>query len=302
MGGRFHNGVTPCPVCAEPVNYATQSVIRFPEILGRPLPEFSHRTGVYHRACFYLLPDLEGIARAWEQYQRDCFTRRNHSQSLFNNVVAFDTERFLCYRYLNSFEHQLFGFPGLVDWHLDTDQLKTLYRFFKHFDEDTFANPQQVYTPDFAFIVDPLHEAVEIIRFWSLVLPMTVSDQDFVALGAVVNLHGDLSTKPQLIDFGRVGAETGIRDRSDDPEFIPDNLQGELVGFAPSQLHDGMLNLSIRIHPRDEIPMTLWEALELRGNLLEYAEAQELPWDREPSLLQEHTGGDDEDEGLPRWE
>ncbi|HYE77037.1 MAG TPA: hypothetical protein VEI97_03540, partial [bacterium] len=204
MGGLFHNGVTPCPVCGEPVNYATQSVIRFPEILGRPLPEFGHRAGVYHRACFYLLPDIQGIIAAWEQYQRTCFSKRNHSQSLFNNVVAFDTERFLCYRYLDSFEHQLFEFPRLVDWHLNTEQLKTLFRFFRDFDEDTFSKPEQIFTPDFAFVVDPLNEIVEVVRYWSLVLPMTVSDEDFIALGSIVDLHGDLSQRPQLVDFGRI--------------------------------------------------------------------------------------------------
>ena len=300
---RFHNGVTACPVCSEPVNLSTQSVVRFPEILGGAQEGFEKFAGIYHRACFPRLAEFARIVEVWERYSRECMRQRNHSQSLFNNVVAFDTDRFLCYRYLNSFEHQLFEFPRLLDWHLDADQLRLLYQFCLGLNEDTFGRAQQVFTPTFQFNIDPVQELVEIVRYWTLVLPVTISDADFVALGGVIDLAGDLTSRPQLVDLGHVRETTGVVDRSDDPDFVPDNLQGELLGFAPSQIHEGMINLSVRIHPRDDASFTLWEALELRANLMDYAEALELPWDAEPMLEQGEDAADDEDDsGLPKWE
>lgn len=296
---RFHNGVTPCPVCQEPVNLSTQSVIRLPDLLGAPRPEWAGLEGVYHRVCLTLHSRFPELATTWEDWQRECFRQRNHSQSLFNNVIAFDTDRFLCYRYLHSFEHQLFEFPRLLDWHLSAEQLQTLMRIFIGLNEDAFATEQQVFHDGFAARIDPVQELVEVVRFWSLILPVTVTDQEFIKLGDHLNLAADLATKPQLVDFARLHEQTGIRDRSDDPEFIPDNLQGELIGFAPSQLHQGMMNLNVRIHPRDEIALTLWEALELRASLMDYTAQLDVTWELEPLLGTGETVSDDD---LPLWE
>ncbi|MEO7995666.1 MAG: hypothetical protein ABI743_14800, partial [bacterium] len=143
---QFHNGVTRCPVCDEAVNLSLHSVLRFPQVMGFGPEEFPDLHGIYHRACFPRLPAFDTIVERWEALQRECFKRRNHSLSLFNNVVAFETERFLCLRYVQSDEHQLLGFPRLLDWHLNEDQLQTLYQFFLGLDEDTFRTSQQVFT------------------------------------------------------------------------------------------------------------------------------------------------------------
>jgi len=302
----FHNGVTPCPVCGEPVNLSTQSVVRLPDLLGGPRPEFEGLEGVYHRSCLPLLAQFGTLVGEWEDWQRECFRRRNHSQSLFNNVIAFDTQRFLCYRYLHAFEHQLLEFPRLMDWHLNQSQLQTLYRILVGLDEDVFASEQQVFAEDFQAATDPVQDLVRVVRTWELIVPMTVTDMDFIALGNHLNLEGDLQHRPQWVDFSRIQQQLGIVDRSDDPDFIADHLQGEVIGFAPSQIHPAMMNLQIRIHPRDEVELTLWEALELRGSLLEYTEQLELDWQPDPLWRRDLPADDGEapvsDDDLPRWE
>lgn len=301
----FHNGVTPCPVCGEPVNLSTQSVIRLPDLMGGPQPGWEDLVGTFHRACLPALSRFEELVEAWENWQRDCFRQRNHSQSLFNNVVAFDTERFLCYRYLHAFEHQLFEFPRLVDWHLSPEQLQTLYRILVGLDEDVFATSQQVFDEEFRAQTEPASELVRIVRSWALVMPMTISDSDFIALGSHLALDGDLAIHPQLVDFTRLHELTGVRDRSEDPDFIADNLQGEVVGFAPSRIHPSMMNLQVRIHPHDVVELTLWEALELRGSLLSYTEQLELNWDPAPLWNRDAISDGDEtigDDELPTWD